>query len=265
MELPLVGLGTWELRGEECTKVVQWALDIGYRHIDTAFYYQNHEAIQKAIKGFDRAKLFITSKIALEQVNPDAVQESVRKACFSALKELGTDYLDLYLIHWPHNIYPMVEIFRAVNELVKDGFILRAGVSNYTINHLEDLRKAGFTPFANQVEFHPYLYQKELLDYSQSKGIQLISYRSLGKGKLLQEEDFFNSIGKKYKKTDSQIILRWLIQKGIAVIPKTTSKKHLQENIEIFDFSLSDEECAQIDRLNQNKRYCDWEDSEFLY
>lgn len=263
MELPLVGLGTWELKGEECQKVVQWALELGYRHIDTAFYYDNHKAIQKAIKGFDRSKLFITSKLALEQVNTDAVQESVRKACQSALKELGTDYLDLYLIHWPNSKYPLVEIYRAMDELVKEGAVLRTGISNYTINHMEDLVSAGFTPFANQVEFHPYLYQKELFEYCLAQHIRLISYRSLGKGKLLSEEPLFDSIGKKYQKTGAQVIFRWLVQKGIAVIPKASSKKHLQENLEIFDFSLTDAESSQIDRLSQNKRYCDWDESEF--
>lgn len=266
MDLPLIGLGTWELTGEECTKVVQAALDFGYRHIDTAHVYQNHEAIQKAIKGFDRKNLFITSKISVEdQVNPASPEESVRKACEQTLKELGTPYLDLYLIHWPNLKYPLKKVFAAMDALTKEGKIMKAGVSNYTIHHMEDLRKAGFTPFANQVEFHPYLNQKELLDYCRTHDIRLISYRSFGKGKLLIEEPLFDTIGKKYHKTGAQVILRWLVQKEIAVIPKGSSQKHLKDNMEIFDFSLTDSETAQIDSLGQNKRYCDWDESEFTY
>ena len=266
MKLPLIGLGTWELRGEECAKVVKEAIELGYQHIDTAFAYENHRQIKKAIKGFDRNKLYITSKIALEtQVDPAKLEQSVQKACDSALDELGTDYLDLYLIHSPNREFPLDKVFSALEGLVKQGKIRSAGVSNFTIHHLEDLRKAGFIPLANQVEFHPYLYQKELWEYCKSHGIKLISYRSLGKGKLLKEEPLFNSIGEKHRKTGAQVILRWLVQKEIPVIPKASSKKHLKENLEIFDFALTDEEMKELDSLNIGKRYCRPDDPAFSY
>lgn len=160
-DLPLIGLGTWDLRGHECTKVVKLALELGYQHIDTAYAYQNHEAIKKGIKGFDRSKIYITSKIAVdEQVDAAKPEESVQKACESALKELGTDYLDLYLIHWPHRDFPMDSVFREMEKLAAQGKIVKVGVSNFNIHHLEDFRKAGLFPSANQVEFHPYLNQK---------------------------------------------------------------------------------------------------------
>jgi diketogulonate reductase-like aldo/keto reductase len=257
MELPQIGLGTWELRGRECSEIVKLALEIGYRHLDTAHVYDNHEAIRKAIKHLERSKLYLTSKIAVEsQVDKERVEESVRTACHQALKELGTDYLDLYLIHGPVSGYPLGQIFVAMEQLREEGKIHHAGVSNYGINRMEDLRKTGSIPYANQVEFHPYLFQQELLDYCRSHEIVLISYRPFGKGKLLSDEPLFSKIGERYQKSGAQVILRWLIQKGIPVIPKASSEKHLWDNFAIFDFSLSDDEVAEVDALNQNKRYC---------
>jgi diketogulonate reductase-like aldo/keto reductase len=240
MELPEIGLGTWELRGQKCTDVVKLALDIGYRHLDTAYLYDNHEAIGKAIKNFDRSSLYLTSKIALEQqVDKSRLEESVRNACHQALRELGTDYLDLYLIHGPDPGYPLEQAFFAMEKLREEGKVRQVGVSNYHIYRLEDLRKVGATPYANQVEFHPYLYQKELLEYCKSEGIRLISYRPFGKGKLLSEEPLFSQIGERHHKSGAQVILRWLLQKGIPVIPKASSEKHLRDNFAIFDFSLT--------------------------
>jgi 2,5-diketo-D-gluconate reductase B len=266
MDLPQIGLGTWELRGEECTKVVKLALELGYQHIDTAHIYQNHQAIKKAVKGYDRNKLYITSKIALqEQVSVAKPRESVKNACEHALRELGMDYLDLYLIHRPDPGFPLDEIFLAMEDLIAHGKIVKAGVSNYNVHYLQDLHKAGCTPFANQVEFHPYLYQKELLNYCNRYRIKLISFRPFGKGKLLREEPLFHAIGEKYNKTGAQVILRWLIQKEIPVIPKASSKKHLLENLELFDFSLTKSEMRQLDSLHKDKRYCHPEDPVYIY
>jgi len=263
-KIPLIGLGTWQLRGRECTQIVRTALEMGYQHIDTAHVYENHKAIKKAIAGFDRNKLFLTSKLSLEQVDQDRIDVSVEKACNLALKELGIDFLDLYLIHWPDRAMPLSRIFQAMHRLKERGKIKEAGVSNFTIHHLQDLLQGEKRPFANQVEFHPYLYQKELLDYCQSNQIELISYRPLGKGKLL-EEPLFAKIGQYHQKTGAQIILRWLIQKNIPVIPKASSKRHLQENLEIFDFSLTEQEMHQLDHLNKNIRFCGADSTEFDY
>ena len=266
MELPLVGLGTWNLRGEECTRVVRLALEMGYQHIDTAHIYENHQAIRKALKGFSRNKVFITSKIALEeQVDPKRIEQSVHHACDRALKELGTDYLDLYLIHAPNRSFPLHEIYAAMQQLLDLGKVKRLGVSNYTIHHLEDLRREGFVPSANQVEFHPYLNQQELLAYCRAHAIRLISFRSFGKGMLLNEELLFDQIGDKYKKTGAQVILRWLIQQDIPVIPKASSEKHLRQNLEIFDFFLTETEMSQLDHLHRNKRYCRSDNPEYSY
>ncbi|HSX04065.1 MAG TPA: aldo/keto reductase [Rhabdochlamydiaceae bacterium] len=265
LKIPLIGLGTYKLLGHKCEKVIKEALAIGYRHFDTAHAYENHQAVGKGLKGFDREKLFITSKIALEQVKDEKIMQSVDKACDKALKELGMDYLDLYLIHWPDRERPMIEILEAMNGLIKTGKVLHVGVSNYTIHHLKDALDAKLKVECNQVEFHPYLYQKELLQFCTQEGICLVSYRPFGKGELLDEEPAFAEVGKKHGKSGAQVILRWCVQKNIPVIPKASSKKHLEENFAIFDFSLTAKEMQALDRLNKNFRYCEIDTAEFDY
>jgi diketogulonate reductase-like aldo/keto reductase len=264
MHIPPIGLGTWELRGKECTEIVKEALELGYRHIDTAHSYENHRAIQEGMEGYERGDLFLTSKIALEEeVEKKAITASVEKACSRALRELGTDYLDLYLIHWPYEDFPLEEIYSSLEKLVQQGKAKRVGVSNFGIRFLDRLRKVGLHPSANQVEFHPYLYQKELLDYCLRHHIQLIAYRPFGKGKLLREEPLFKTLGEEYGKTGAQVVLRWLFQMGIPAVPKASSAKHLKENLEIFDFELSAAEMKKIGALHKNKRYCHPEDPAF--
>ncbi len=264
MKLPLIGLGTYELQGHKCTEIVKRALEIGYRHIDTSIDYENQEAIKKAIKGFERKQLFITSKFELDMIDLKKIPQSVEATCDLALKQLGTDYLDLYLIHWPFKALPMSEVFKAMELLVKKGKIKKAGVSNFTIHHLENLLNDGHKPAANQVEFHPYLYQKELWQYCKSEGIQLIAYRPLGKGAVLKDP-VLKKIGAAHSKTPGQVVLRWFFQKEIPVIPKASSEKHLIENFNIMDFEFSSHEMHEIEKLHQNKRFCDTEDSEFDY
>ena len=264
MKLPLLGLGTWDLRGEECTETVKRALEIGYRHIDTSIDYENQEAIKKAIKGFDRKQLFITSKFELPMIDLKKIPQSVEETCDLALKQLGTEYVDLYLIHWPHKAMPMTEVFKAMELLIKKGKIKKAGVSNFTIHHLENLLNDGCKPAANQVEFHPYLYQKELLDYCKAESIQLIGYRPFGKGVILKDP-VLKKIGTVHGKSSGQVVLRWFFQKEIPTIPKAGSKKHLIENFNSMDFELSANEMHEIEKLHQNKRFCDSEDSEFDY
>jgi diketogulonate reductase-like aldo/keto reductase len=264
LDIPLLGLGTWELQDKECTDVIKLALELGYRHIDTAHLYKNHSAVGRAIHGFDRSALFITSKFTLDQIDFAHVQSSVEKSCEVALKELGTDYLNLYLIHWPNHELAIDEVFKALEKLVQKGKVLLAGVSNFTIHHLEDLRRDKCHPKVNQVEFHPLLYQKKLWEYCLAHCIQLIAYRPLGKKKLINEA-LFKEMGHRYEKSPAQIILRWLIQKKIPIIPKASTKRHLQENLEIFDFSLTEEDMDILDHLNKNQRFCGADDPEFNY
>jgi diketogulonate reductase-like aldo/keto reductase len=198
-------------------------------------------------------------------VDPTGVEKSVRKAYEQTLRELGTEYLDLYLIHAPDRKFPLAAIFQAMQKLCEEGKLVKAGVSNYNIHHLEDLRKAGWIPFANQVEYHPYLNQKELLNYCRDQGIELISFRSFGKGALLSEEPLFDQIGTNYHKTGAQVILRWLIQQKIPVIPKASSERHLRDNLTLFDFSLTEAEMVQLGELHKNKRFCHPDHPEHAY
>ncbi len=264
MDVPLIGLGTYNLLGKECTKIVRAALEMGYRHIDTAHSYANHKAIGKALKTHKRDSFFLTSKLALEEVDPKNIARSVELACSRALKELETQYLDLYLIHWPDRTLDISAIFASLDDLKAKGLIRHAGVSNFTIHHLQDLARDGYHPDANQVEFHPYLYQKELLAFCKEHQISLIAYRPLGKGELLHTREV-QAIAKAHEKTAAQILLRWLVQQSIPTIPKASSFAHLRENFDLFNFFLTKEEMHKLNCLNKNKRFCIADHPEFLY
>jgi 2,5-diketo-D-gluconate reductase B len=255
--IPLLGLGTLRLCGEACISTIRKAIELGYRHIDTAPMYHNHQDVREGIAPFDRDKLFITSKYLPEQ-------GCIETACDLALKELGMEYLDLYLIHWPDRAQPMEAILRTMEKLKAKGKILQFGVSNYTINHLKDMLDKGIKIPYNQVEFHPYLFQKELWDFCRKHQIQLISYRPLGKGELLTEPAF-EKIGHKYQKTPAQVVLRWILQKNIPVLIKTSSEERLKENFSLFDFSLTPDEELLLDGLNRNKRFCVTKWADFNY
>lgn len=262
-EIPMIGIGTWlQNEKDKCINAIRYALKIGYRHIDTADIYKNHEFIREAIKDFDRKKLFITTKLWRDFLDP----KQVEKECDRALMELGTEYLDLYLVHWPDRTKPLDEISNEMFRLQKKGKIKSVGVSNYTIHHLEDLLKEGIKVAVNQVEFHPYLNQKELLSFCTRNSIAITAYSPLGRRKILNDPDI-KPIAKKHSKTIAQITLRWLIQKDIIVIPKATSEKNIKENFEIFDFQLDDDDMKKIDEicLHRPKRIIDTDFSDFEY
>lgn len=260
LSIPLLGLGTWELRGKICENTVRLALEIGYRHVDTAHLYENHREVRKGMEGFPREKLFITSKFF--PLPP--FERCAEEFCDKALEELGTDYLDLFLLHYPDRKTPMGLILKELDKLKQKGKIRAAGVSNFTIRHLEDMRKEGVHPSVNQVEFHPYLFQKELLEYCHRHKIRLIAYRSLGKG-ALTADPIVEAIAEKHGRTIPQVLLRWAVQKNIPVIPKTISRKHLEENFAIFDFSLDAEDNKILDSLEFQHRFCQTTWSDFDY
>ena len=247
--VPQLGLGTWKLTGNDCTAAVETALKLGYTHIDTAEHYGNHVEIAEAIGGFDRSKLFITSKVWLT----DLRRGDVLKACDRALKELCTDYLDLYLIHWPNPSVPLAESLGAMSELYRTGKIKSIGVSNFTIRHLEEALGAGVPISMNQVEFHPGLYQKELLDFCKERNIFVTAYSPLGRGGLIGDKTI-TSIAGKNGKTPAQVCLMWLVQKGMVVIPKAASEAHLKENMCIFGWKLGDADMNSIDAMGSNNR-----------
>lgn len=260
--IPRLGLGTWQLEGEICYQTTKDALEIGYRHIDTAHIYGNHVEIGKAIKdsGIDREKLFITSKLWRNEMS----EEDVKPAFLRALGELQTDYIDLYIIHWPNHTIPIKSTIAALANLKKEGLIKHFGVSNFTINHLKDALEASQEIDINQVEFHPSLNQKELLEFCNLNKIKLTAYSPIGHGKDL-DVPLIIEMAKKYSKTPAQICINWCLQKGLVTIPKASSKARLQENYDAQLFTLSPQDIALIDDLNLNNRYINPSFGEFNY
>lgn len=261
VRMPWLGLGVFQVAdGEEVINSVRWALEAGYRSIDTAAGYQNETGVGTAIKesGIPREELFITTKLA----NKDQGYESTLKAFEESRRKLGVDYIDLYLIHWPgRDKYK--ETWRAFEKLYNEGYIRAIGVSNFQIHHLESLKESsGIIPAVNQVEFHPLLTQKELLAYCKREGIQLEAWSPIMKGNL--DLPILQDLAAKYGKTPAQIVLRWDLQLGVVTIPKSVRKERILENADIFDFELSEEDMRAIDTLNKDHRFGPHPD-EFLF
>ena len=260
--IPVLGFGTWRLSGKEATEAVKKAIQTGYTHIDTAEMYGNEKQINEAIKDFDREKLFLTSKVWYENLK----YQSVIHACKESLKNLGTDYLNLYLIHWPNPSIDMKETFKALKALYSEGLIKAVGVSNFTIRHLEQAlpicQSLSLPIVTNQVEFHPFFYQETLLNFCRKNNIYLTAYRPIAKG-LVNENKMIIQLAEKYQKTPVQITLRWLIQQDVIAIPKASSEKHLKENFDIFDFELDPSDMETIKEVNQNKRMVNSEFADF--
>ncbi|WCT56287.1 aldo/keto reductase [Paenibacillus kyungheensis] len=252
VNMPWFGLGVWQVEdGNEAIDSVKAALKSGYRAIDTAAAYGNEESVGKAIKesGIARDELFITSKVW----NKDQGYESTLAAFEQTMKKLDLDVLDLYLIHWPV-AGKYKDTWRAMEKLYKDGRIRAIGVSNFQTHHLDDLLgDAEVVPAVNQVEFHPLLTQSELLAYSEEKGIQLEAWSPLARGKLFDNE-VIKEIADKYGKEPAQVILRWVLDKGVVVITRSVKEKRIASNAEIFDFKLTVEEIDRISALNKNER-----------
>lgn len=249
MEMPWLGLGVFQAsEGGEVENAVKTALEIGYRSIDTAALYGNERGVGTAVKesNIARKNIFITSKVW----NSDQGYRSTLKAFEISLEKLQTDYLDLYLIHWPMS--KSAETWKAMEELYEKGKIKAIGVSNFLIQHLEEfLPGCKVLPAVNQVEFHPELVQQDLLDYCLAKNIRPEAWSPIMKGKV-NDIPVLQALAAKYQKTPVQIVLRWDIQKGVVTIPKSVNPKRIAGNADIFDFEISDEDMAKIDRLDKN-------------
>lgn len=256
VKMPGLGLGVFKVEeGPDLVNAVRAAIVHGYRSIDTAAIYGNEQGVGEGIAagiketGIKREDLFITSKVW----NSDLGYESTIKAYEASLKKLGLDYLDLYLIHWPVE-GKFQEAWRALEALYTEGKVKAIGVSNFQIHHLEDLMKsATILPMVNQVERHPRLTNKEVLEYCKQKGIQLEAWSPLMQGQILDNE-VLQSIATKHNKTTAQVILRWNLQEQVVVIPKSIKEHRIVANADLYDFELTQEEMDQIDQLNQNLR-----------
>lgn len=252
VKMPGFGLGVYKVEdGDVVYQAVDAALEAGYRSIDTASFYFNEKGVGQAVKDSHVARedIFITSKVWNDQQG----YEETLKAFEESLENLQTDYLDLYLIHWPVK-GKYKETWRAMEKLYKDERVKAIGVSNFHIHHLEHLLDGcEVKPAVDQVEYHPHLTQEELHGFCRREGIQLEAWSPLKRGQLL-DDPLLNEIGRKYNKTAAQVILRWNVQNGVITIPKTITDQRIEENADIFDFSLTAEEMEQIRGMNKNDR-----------
>ncbi|MDF9763116.1 diketogulonate reductase-like aldo/keto reductase [Peribacillus simplex] len=253
VQMPQLGFGVFKVKnGNETVESVKKAIEVGYCAIDTAAIYGNEEGVGQAIRecGVPREKLFITSKVW----NTEQGYETTLKAFDDSLNRLGLEYLDLYLIHWPGKD-KYLETWRALEKLHKDGKVKSIGVSNFHVHHLENLlANSKVKPVVNQIELHPLLTQVEIREYCAKHEIKVESWSPLGRGNLL-EEPTINHIAKKHGKSSAQVLIRWHLQNDLVVIPKSITPSRIEENAQVFDFSLSLNEMNQIDALNKNERF----------
>ncbi|HUA46517.1 MAG TPA: aldo/keto reductase [Solirubrobacteraceae bacterium] len=246
-QLPLLGLGVWQVpNGRECVNAVRWALEFGYRHIDTAQAYGNEESVGQALResGVPREEIFLTTKFYPRRRDPTAEAEN-------SLRRLGVDHVDLYIIHWPQGgptwAWPGMERAREL------GYARSIGVSNFDVDELEQVSSAGsVVPAANQVQFSPFEYRRALLEACQRRNVVLEAYSPLGTGRHLGDRTV-KRIADAVGRTPAQVLLRWCVQRDIPVIPKSTHRGRIEENGQIFDFALSDEEMAALDELDHSR------------
>ena len=251
--IPLIGLGTWDLRGKSCARMVEQALGLGYRHIDTAAMYGNEEAVGEGLRacGVPRDEVFITTKLW----NADQGYESTLAAFDASLERLGIDRLDLYLIHWPtpaKNTY--VDTFKAFAHLHDQGRVSSIGVSNFEPEHLRILIDAtGIVPAVNQVELNPRLQQEELREVHAQLGVATEAWAPLGQGALL-DDPTVTAVADAHGKTPAQVLIRWHIQLGNIVIPKSVTRERIVSNFDVFDLELSEQDMASISSLGDGTR-----------
>ncbi|WP_152041151.1 aldo/keto reductase [Salinigranum salinum] len=244
VDVPALGFGTWPMKGETCRTAVEHALEVGYRHVDTAQMYNNEESVGRAIAESDvpREDVFLVTKILRKNLAHDDVLRSVEESA----QRLGTE-IDLLLIHAPSRSVPIEESINAMNELQETGTVGHIGVSNFSVEQLRQAMAASDTPIlTNQVEYHPFKSQSDLLEFCIGNGVILTAYSPLGKGRVVGNETL-EAIGATYEKTAAQVAIRWLLQQEmVAAVPKASSPAHIEENVDIFDFELSDEEMERV-------------------
>lgn len=253
VRMPYLGLGVYKAsEGKEVINAVSYALEIGYRHIDTATLYMNEKGVGTAIRqsGIRREEIFVTTKVW----NSDQGYDATMRAFDRSLNELGFDYIDLYLVHWPvRDKYK--ETWRALESLYRQRRIKAIGVSNFLKHHLLDLMEtAEIVPMVNQMEFHPYLVQQELIDFCHDNHIQYEAWSPLMQGRIVNVE-ILKQLAEKYHKDPAQIVLRWNLQKDVVTIPKSVTPARILSNAQLFDFELTAEDMKHIDELNKNFRF----------
>jgi diketogulonate reductase-like aldo/keto reductase len=249
--IPAIGLGTWELRGRTCARIVEKALRLGYRHIDTAQIYENEREVGEGLRasGVRRNELFVTTKIWTTHFAPNDLERSTKES----LAKLRLSEVDLLLLHWPNPQVPLAETLGALAHVRKLGMSRHIGVSNFTVALIEEATALCTEPLAcDQVEYHPYLDQTKVLDACARHGMTVVAYSPIARGRIKNDQTLAR-IGQAHGKTAAQVCLRWLVQQNVSAIPRTSKIERLSENIEVFDFELSEQEMRQISRMGSAK------------
>ena len=244
-QMPMLGLGVWQVpNGPECVNAVRWGLELGYRHLDTAQAYGNEESVGQALRksGVPRDEVFITTKFYPARQDPAAEAEQ-------SLRRLGVDQVDLYIVHWPQGgptwAWPAMERAREL------GYARSIGVSNFDVGELEQVIAAGsVAAVVDQVQFSPFVYRRALLEACEQRGVALEAYSPLGTGRHISNGTV-KSVADRVGRTPAQVLLRWCLQRGVPVISKSTHRERIEENAQIFDFTLSDQDVAELDALDQ--------------
>ncbi|MGE5379274.1 MAG: aldo/keto reductase [Candidatus Saccharibacteria bacterium] len=247
VKIPLLGLGVFQVPNEVARVTSLKAFELGYRHVDTAAYYQNEEGVGRAVResGLAREEVFVTTKLW----NTDHGFKETLAACDRSLRALGLEYVDLYLVHWPKG--ERTETWRAMERILDEGKARTIGVSNYLPRHLDEtIANASVVPAVDQVELSPFLTQKELRSYARSKGIVIEAFSPLTRGRKLADPRLLE-MAKKYGRTPAQMLIRWSLQKGLVVLPKTVSEERLRENAAVFDFSITESDEETMDDWNE--------------
>jgi 2,5-diketo-D-gluconate reductase B len=249
--IPAIGLGTWELRGRSCARLVEQALRLGYRHIDTAQVYENEREVGESLRasGVRRDELFVTTKIWTTHFAPNDLERSTKES----LAKLRLSEVDLLLLHWPNPQVPLAETLGALAHVRQLGVSRHIGVSNFTVALIEEAIAVCPEPLAcDQVEYHPYLDQTKVRDACARHGMAVVAYSPIAKGRIKNDQTLAQ-IGLAHGKTAAQVCLRWLVQQNVSAIPRTSKIERLSENIDIFDFALSEQEMGQISQMGSAK------------
>jgi diketogulonate reductase-like aldo/keto reductase len=250
-KIPSIGLGTWELRGRTCARIVEQALKLGYRHIDTAQVYENEREVGDGLRasGLKRDEVFVTTKVWTTHFAPNDLLRSAKES----LVKLRTPYVDLLLLHWPNPQVPLAETLGALARARQMGLARHIGVSNFTVALIEEAVADCPAPLVcDQVEYHPYLDQAKVKQACAQNNLALVAYSPVAKGRIKNDRTLLR-IGDRYRKSAAQVCLRWLVQQNVCAIPRTARLERLSENLDIFDFSLSEDDMAEISQLASAK------------
>jgi len=252
-ELPMAGVGTWDIAGDTVKSSVRAGLDAGYGHVDTAEGYKNEDEIGEALADYDREDVFLTSKVLPKHLD----YESVIESCEASLSRLGTDYLDLYLVHWPNPAVSIRETMDAMATLHDQGKVRNVGVSNFSASQLGAAQHVADVPIAvNQIEYHPWNTQDQVVEFCRDTDTVVEAAAPLGRTEVFADETV-QEIAESYDRSPAQVVLKWAVENGVVVLPKSSSPEHVRQNLDLFDWDMDDADRERIDAIDREKAVYD--------